>query len=228
MKRFISVLALALLAVGCSLPTDDSAQVIPEAELAPSLQKVPTTTTAPPPEFQTRDFAYFLLEQKPETEQRVVRQVVVPIPVGSGSLFDAIEPMEIDGFKETIGADAALINTVNQYDIVAVEINDDIATVFLESLGSEPPNVPVLRDVAAQLVWTLTGDGQVDGVLFNVDGAPQSIPTSAESVDRPVDIDDYATYNEQNTGTTTTLPTGSTTTTTTVPPDDSVPPTTTS
>lgn len=204
MRHFISLLALGLLAVGCSLPTDETAQVIPEAELAPSLQKVPTTTTAPPPEFQTRDFAYFLLEQKPETEQRVVRRVVVPIP--EGSLFEAIEPMEVDGFKETIGADAALINTVNQYDIVAVKIDDDIATVFLESLGSEPPNVPVLRDVAAQLAWTLTGDGQVDGVLFSVDGEPQSIPTSAESVDRPVDTDDYTTYNDASGQTSTTVP----------------------
>jgi spore germination protein GerM len=226
MKRVISIVAVGLLAFGCSLPTDDSPQVIAEAELAPSLQKVTTTTTTPPPELQTRDFAYFLLEQKPESEQRVVRQVVVPIR--TGSLFEAVEPMEVDGFKETIGADPAWINTVNQYDIVAIELDDRVATVFLESLGSEPPNVPVLRDVAAQLVWTLTGDGQVDGVLFNVDGEAQSIPTSTESVDRPVDTDDYATYNDEPGSTSTTTTSSSTTTTTTVPPDDSAPPTTTS
>ena len=225
MKRLVTIVASVVLgsvALSCSLPTDDSAQVIAQAELAPSLQKVPTTTTAPPTQSQTRDFAYFLLEPRPESEQRVVQQVAVPIP--NGSLFAAVEPMEVDGFKETIGADPALINTVNQYDIVAVELDGGIATVFLESLGSEPPNVPVLRDVAAQLVWTLTGDGSVDGVRFNVDGAPQSIPTSTESVDRPVTTDDYATYNRESDAddtTTTTEPgdTSSTSTSTTVPPE---------
>lgn len=217
MKRLVAIVAsvvLASVAVGCSLPTDDRAQVIDDAELAPSLQTVTTTTTLPLPVSQTREFAYFLLEQKPESEQRVVHQVAVPIP--NGSLFAAVEPMEVDGFKETIGADPALINTVNQYDIVAVDLDDGIATVFLESLGSEPPNVPVLRDVAAQLVWTLTGDGSVEGVRFNVDGAPQSIPTSTESVDRPVTTDDYATYNEETDAADTST---STSTSTTVPPE---------
>lgn len=226
MKRLATIVAsivLGSVTVSCSLPTDDSAQVIAQAELAPSLQKVPTTTTAPPTQSQTRDFAYFLLEPRPESEQRVIRQVVFPIP--TGSLFEAVEPMERDGFKETIQADPALINTVNQYDVVGIELDDGIATVFLESIGSEPPNVPVLRDVAAQLVWTLTGDGEVDGVRFNVDGAPQSIPTSTESLDRPVTTDDYATYNTESNGdaTTTTEAGGSSTTssstTTTVPPE---------
>ncbi len=219
MRRCIStlVVGLAALAVGCSLPTDDNAQLIAEADLAPSLQDSPTTTTEPTPVAQTREFAYFLLEPKPGSEQRVVRQIVVPVQT-AWSLFETVERMEVDGFKETIGADPAWINTVNQYDIVGLEVDDRVATVFLESLGSGPPDVQALRDVAAQLVWTLTGDVDVDSVLFDVDGAPQSIPTSAESVDRPVDTDDYATYNDEPT--TTTTSTSSTTTTTTVPSED--------
>ena len=188
MRRVVSTVSVAMLAVlgavsaGCALPTDDNAQVIAEEKLSPALQDVAPATIPVVPESQTRDFAYFLLEPLPESEIRVVRQFVQAIP--RGSLLSAVEPMEGDGFTETLGADPAWVNNVNQYDIVKIADADGVATVFLRSLGSEPPDNNVLRDVAAQLVWTLTGDG-VTGVLFNVNDAPQSVPTSTECGSRP-------------------------------------------
>lgn len=219
MKGIISILALASLAAGCSLPTDDNAQVIAQDELAPSLQRVTTTTTAPLPESQTRNFAYYLLEPMPESEQRVVRQVVFPIP--TGTLLDAVEPMDEDGFKETIGADPALINTVNQYDISDITVDDGLATVFLLSLGDTGNTVQL--NVAAQLVWTLLGDPQVEGVLFNIDGERALIPTTNadnSTTDQPVTTLDYQLFDPEADDTSTTTSSSSTSTTTTVPPHD--------
>jgi spore germination protein GerM len=129
--------------------------------------------------------------------------------------------MEVEGFREAIGADESLLNKVSQYDVSGIEVRDGVATVFLLTLG-EAPNNPVLRDVAAQLVWTLTGADNVDRVLFNIDGELALIPTTNTdntTTNEPVTTDDYQDYNPEDTDTETTT-TSSTTTTTTVPPAD--------
>jgi hypothetical protein len=217
-KSMSLMIALCLTAASCSLPTDDRAQVIAQAELAPSLQQATTTTSTTLLEVRTVEFAYYLLANQADSEQRVIQQVP-PVSIADGSLFEAIDPMDVDGFKETIGADDALFNVVPQYDIVGVDLDDGIATVSLVTLVEAPDNAP-LRDVAAQLVWTLTGDERVDGVLFVIDDDPVDIPTTNENMpERPVTIDDYQAYNAEADDTTTTS-TSSTTTTTTVPLDD--------
>lgn len=216
MRPFAVTLALMVgIAVGgCSLPTDDAAQLLPQEELAPSLQRVPTTsTTTTLPRVEPRDFAYFLLANLADSEQLQVRQVLSE--VAYISLFEAVEPMEVEGFREAIGADESLLNKVSQYDIASIDVADGLATVFLLTLGEAPDN-PVLRDVAAQLVWTLTGDDSVDRVLFNIDGELALIPTTNadNTTDQPVTTDDYEAYNSEVTATTT----SSTSSTTTVPP----------
>jgi hypothetical protein len=219
MKTISTALVLCLAVASCSLPSDDSIEVIAQTELAPSLQQSTTTTSTTLPEVRTVDFAYYLLANQADSEQRFIQQVP-PVSIADGSLFEAIEPMEVDGFKETIGANETLFNVVPQYDIVDVVVDGNrIATVSLVTLVEAPDNRP-LRDVAAQLVWTLTGDERVDGVLFVIDGDPVDIPTTNENTpERPVTIDDYQAYNAEADDTTTTS-TSSTTTTTTVPLDD--------
>ena len=220
MRPFALALAVVIgIAAGCSLPTDDSAQVIAQADLAPSLQQVTTTsTTTTIPQVEARDFAYFLLANKPDSDQLEVQQV--PSQVVYTSLFEAVEPMEIEGFRESIGADPSLINNVSQYDIADIVVDDGTATVFLRSLGEAPGN-RVQLNVAAQLVWTLTGDDSVERVLFNIDGEPALIPTTNadnSTTADPVTTDDYLAFDAEAAGTTTT--TSSTTTSTTVPPED--------
>ena len=220
MRPFALALAVVIgIAAGCSLPTDDSAQVIAQADLAPSLQQSTTTsTTTTIPQVEARDFAYFLLANKPDSDQLEVQQV--PSQVVYTSLFEAVEPMEIEGFRESIGADPSLINNVSQYDIADIVVVDGTATVFLRSLGEAPGN-RVQLNVAAQLVWTLTGDDSVERVLFNIDGEPALIPTTNadnSTTADPVTTDDYLAFDAEAAGTTTT--TSSTTTSTTVPPED--------
>lgn len=228
--RRLTMLALvsALVAGGCSLPTDESAQVIEQARLDESLRRVTTTTTTTTPPVRTRDFAYFLLTTPAQDDViRKVRQVPVPVALTT-SLFDLIDPMGEEGFPASLGAEEGLINQVRDYDVIDLTIDDSrgggvgVATVFLETVGEEPPGDVVLRDVAAQLVWTLTGEPEIGQMLISIDGELQELPTTnvGENLTRdPVDTDDYADYNPELVDdppddTTTT------TTSTTVPPDE--------
>lgn len=224
MRKIGLFAALAVVVGSCSIPTDETARAIPQGDLAPSLQQNPTTTTITTvPEIRTRDFAYFLLAEDDETSQRKVQQVVASIP--QGSLFDAIDPMDAEGFRDRVGADPGWFNVVFQYDVVGVEVDDGVATVFLQTIGDTPVNT-VLRDVAAQLVWTVTGEEGVERMLINIDDAPAELPTTNDAenlTDQPVTIDDYEDYNADAGADDEPDPDQSTTTsttTTTVPPDD--------
>ncbi|GJM38532.1 MAG: hypothetical protein DHS20C19_18990 [Acidimicrobiales bacterium] len=228
-RRFAGLaLVSALVAVGCSLPTDESAQVIEQDRLDESLRRVTTTTTTTLPPVRTRDFAYFLLTTLDDNDvTRKVRQVPVPVALTT-SLFDLIDPMGGEGFAASLNAEEGLINQVREYDVIDISIDDGrggdvgVATVFLETIGEEPPGDEVLRDVAAQLVWTLTGEPDIGQVLISIDGELQELPTTNDDenlTSEPVDTDDYADYNPELVDdppddTTTT------TTSTTVPPDE--------
>ena len=205
MRKRSLLAALALVVGSCSIPTDENAQVIPQSDLAPSLQQNPTTTTSTTiPEIRTREFTYYLLADRADTPQREVRPVVASIP--EGTLFEAIDIMDVEGFRERIGADPGLLNTVFQYDVVGLEIDDGVATVFLRTIDETPDTA--LRDVAAQLVWTVTGEEGVEALLINLDDAAIELPTSNDDnlTGGPVTIDDYQAYDPDQT--------------TTVPPDD--------
>ncbi|MEQ8841257.1 MAG: GerMN domain-containing protein [Acidimicrobiales bacterium] len=215
-RRVAWVAALAVGAAACSLPTDDSAQIIDQEELSPSLQNVTTTITTTQPPAASRDFAYYLLANREGTDQRVVQQVVVPITANSP--FEAIDPMDTEGFRASIGADDTLLNTVTQYDIVNVTVDDGVATVFLETLEDVPGDT-ALRDVAAQLVWTLTGEDGIEAMLINIDGLPKALSTTngGSATEAPVRTTDFGLYDASTEATTST---SSSTSTTTVPPGD--------
>lgn len=215
--RIAVLLTTSMLVAGsCAVPTDDSPQVIAQAELAPSLQQSTTTTSSTTVPVEARDFAYYLLAELPDSGRRVVRQVVAPVRYTTP--FEAIEPMEGDGFAATI-TDEELVNRVSRYDVEAVDIDDGVATVFLRTLTDVPDN-PTLRDVAAQLVWTLTSSSdEIRAIRITIDDEPTQIPTNNDEDSLVVTIDDFALYNEEIETAETTSSTSSTTSSTTVPPD---------
>ncbi|MEM7141909.1 MAG: hypothetical protein AAF548_12845 [Actinomycetota bacterium] len=223
------VLLVAVVAAACSLPTDESAQVIDQERLDDALQREPTTTTSTTLPVRTRDFAFFLLVESGEGGVREVLQVPAVVP--DASYAEILTPMSAEGFTEEIGADPdTTINQVRQYTLADVQVDPQsgIATVFLQTdPEQELPGQTDLRDVAAQLVWTLTGEEGIDSILINIDETLQSIPTTNEAqnlTDDPVTIDDFESYNpEIEPASTTTEPpdeTTTTSTTTTVPPDE--------
>lgn len=217
MKRGVASLFTVLVVASCAVPTDDSPQVIAQADLAPSLQQSTTTTSSTTVPTEARDFAYYLLAELPDSDRRVVRQVVAPVRYNT--LFEAIEPMEGDGFAATI-TDEELVNRVSRYDVEAVDIDGGVATVFLRTLTDVPDN-PTLRDVAAQLVWTLTSSGDdVRAIRITIDGEPTQIPTTNDEDSLVVTIDDFALYNEEIENAETTTTSAPATSSTTIPPDD--------
>lgn len=219
LRRRVAGLVAALLAVtGCAVPTDDSAQLIEQERLDEALRRVTTTTTSTPAVI-TRDFAFYLLTDE---EPRRVRQVVAPVPT-TDSLLTIVRRMAEEGFRESVDA-GELINQVRAYGVEDLTIDDGIATVWLTA-DPDVPQGPILKDAAAQLVWTLTGEENIGAILVNLNGAPQELPTSRDEglTSDPVDIDDYAGYNPElvdETPPEDPPDESTTTTTTTVPPEE--------
>jgi hypothetical protein len=223
-RPLLALASLMLVAAACSLPNDESAQIIDQERLDGALQRVTTTTsstTLPPP--LTVDFAYYLLV---DTEEgRKLQQVVVAIPE-SQSISVTIAAMAVEGFPESIGADPDVtINRVRLYEVESVTFTPEASTATVALTIDpevEPPDNSQLVDVAAQLVWTLTGIDGIELIEFVIDGETQDIPTQEGQTDELLSRDDYRIYDaeapdeppDETTSTT------STTTTTTVPPDE--------
>jgi hypothetical protein len=213
--------ALCLVAASCSVPTDNNVSAIDEALLPESLQETTTTTTSttlPGGNLQRRVF--FLLREVAESEQRKVQQV--PLDVPEGTVDEFIAQMFTEGFALTVNADREepLVNQLVAYDeFVRVGFNDDTdtATVYLRHEGEEPGDRQ-LKDVAAQLVFTITSLEGIERISININDSLVNLPTTNEDTGNleAVSVDDYLLYNPEedtNTSTTTMEPT----TTTTVP-----------
>jgi hypothetical protein len=217
--------AVVLFAASCSVPSDNSVTAIDETRLAESLQETTTTTTGatlPGENLQRRVF--FLLRQVAESEQRKVQQV--PLDVLEGTVDELIAQMFTEEFALTAneGRDEPLVNQLVAYDeFVRVGFNDDTdtATVYLRHEGEVPGDL-TLKDVAAQLVFTLTSLVGIEQISININDLLVNLPTSTGAVTgnlEAVSIDDYLLYNPEvdtSASTTTMAPT----TTTTVPPEE--------
>lgn len=217
------VIALAAVISACGVPTDETAQVIPENELPEPLRQAPTTTTTTPLPAATRVVDYFLLMQPEEVEQRKVESVPLTIP-DTTDLTTLIAPLFTEEVR-TADATGQLINVVPQYGLELVgpiepTDGDDgpigVATVFLTADEDNPPVDRALKDATAQLVFTLTQFRGVDAILIEINGEPQGLPTSEESTTtEPVTVEDYRFYDPAF------VPPTSTSTTTTAPPRSS-------
>lgn len=200
MKRVFVILVGCLLCLsGCAVPTSDSVDLIAQEDLPENVRKATTTTSTTLPE-NTVDVDYYLLVQPPDVEQLKVELASRPVAF-SESLSELLEPMFSGEFVQPDDRDddgRQLINQVPAYEFVRVRRPDDsnVATVELETFDDPGPGNSTLRDVAAQLVFTLTSFSAVESVAIEIDGERASLPTTnAEgNTDEPVDRDDYALY----------------------------------
>jgi len=131
--------------------------------------------------------------------------------------------------------EAGLFNSLaDEFSLNGVRIDDDIATIdisHIDTVTGEPDDAPigtVLRNVAAQLVWSAIEDDDIEAVLIERDGEPLSLPTQTaegdSESDEPVDRGDFARYDSTNPPSTITA---ANTTSTTTPPSTTSPSTTT-
>ncbi|MFT5201061.1 MAG: hypothetical protein ACI9C1_000429 [Candidatus Aldehydirespiratoraceae bacterium] len=215
---------VGLFVASCSVPTDNNVTAIDEALLPESLQETTTTTTSttlPGEDLQRRVF--FLLREVAESVQREVQQVELDVP--KGTVDDFIGQMFEEGFALTIneGREEPLVNQLVAYDeFVRVGFNDDTdtATVYLRHEGEEPGD-QTLKDVAAQLLWTLTTLDGIEQISININDQLVNLPTTNEDTGslEAVSRGDYLLYDGEvdiSAPTTTLEPVA----TTTVPPEE--------
>lgn len=218
MRRLAAGLVFVFIVAACSVPTDQTAQVIAQEELPESLRRVTTTTTAAPLPTATIEVTYYLLFQPEDQSQRKVTPIVREIP-DTRRLTSLLAPMFAEDFAT--GGDATeLINQLTRYEFVEVRRPEDSPTATIV-LRVDPENLPGddgLADAAAQLVWTLTTFAGVDSILIEINDDLQGLPTDGGRTDRPVDRDDYRLYDPEFTPEPVDITTTSTTTTTTEAP----------
>lgn len=197
-KTLAAAAALLVLVASCGVPTDESAQIIEQDQLAVELQKATTTTTTTTTPVVAFDVDFYLLRQVADTEQnRVVVSVVIPQP-DSNDFAELIAPMFDADFATSASelAGEELTNSLAEYNLLDITVADGVATVFLDTEAEDPPDDPVLTDAAAQLVWTLsTTFRDLDSMLINFRGEPLPLPTDVTSgVTTSVTTADYELY----------------------------------
>lgn len=213
-----ALLALAVMAASCAVPTSDSPTVIAQNDLDESLRST-TTSTSEAPVGVTRDVEFFVLKNDPDNqEQRLIHQLVVPVelpePDKPTTIVPLISPLFADDFLSNNPVDdfsGEFINQVGpEFNLVGVRPPDpdpavriDYHTVLMETTDPNVfPSEGTLRDAIAQLVFTLTALTAVgiDGtVRFEINGQLRSLPTSDENgVDAPVGRCDYYTYDPED------------------------------
>jgi len=184
----VSRTGIAMLAVlvaitisGCGIPIDENPQVIDSAELPESLRPgftASTTTTAAAPQTETR--SVYLLTNPQDIERTVVVEVQRQVESGA-PLAELLETL----FGEPASAEESAtgyFNTLELFEVLSATVINGIATVDMVLLSpdgeQQPPSTDELRFAAAQLVFTASEVGYVDGVRILLDGEEVSVPTS--------------------------------------------------
>ena len=209
------VLALGLLvgAAACSVPTDESAQVIEPETLPEALRPAAsstTTTTTPPPEAELE--TVFLLGPRPDSDQRSTVGVERALEPGA-TPEDILRTLFGRGGEVPVVTEEedalGYINTLDDFTLHSVDVDDDAVAVVDISLvdtvtgeaSEETIGRDLLVDVAAQIVWTATEIDGIDRVLISRDGVGLSLPTRDASgdggdagADEPVGREDYERY----------------------------------
>ena len=209
-RRLLLLLAMLLaLAVGCSLPTDDEAAIVDPEDLPDVLRsdlevEVEEADTPGP---LTVTVEIFLLEVVGERNIVVQRDREVSPQAG---FTDRIELLFGDEVR-TEEEQELYSNALREFTLLGAEINDnDVAIINMVALDEEgvpiPTEAEVLRNAAAQLVYTATGFPDVLAVRIRIDGERISLPTSEGDTEEIVDRDDYFQYDPSFEAPTTTSP----------------------
>ncbi len=173
------LMASAVVASGCALPTDETAQAIDPDDLPETLRPgfvAVTTTVVPAP--QTELQMVYLLTNPQDTERTVVAGVTRQLNSGA-DLADVLSTLF--GSSTLIQEQAAgYFNTLELFELTSVTVEDGVATVDIVPLSPQdlPPPANTLELVAAQLVFTASAFDGVKGVRILLDGEAVSVPTS--------------------------------------------------
>ncbi len=221
MRRLVvSALLISLIVGACSLPTDESAQVINPDELPDGLRSdlTATTTTIEPP--SAIPIGIFLIDLA--DERKIVVEVTREVET-TASLFDRLSFLFGDEVRTEADRELGYSNPVGEFTLTSVERNDnDVAIIDIIAVDENGAEVAVsgdvLRDAAAQLVYTATGFSAIRAVRILINGERVVLPTTTDEGDTEdvVSRGDYERYLPEFVVVTTTVPES----TTTVAPDE--------
>ncbi len=217
-RRALAVLgAVAILATGCSVPSDSSASVIPAGSLPESLRPDFTTTTTTLQAPITTTAPVYLLTRQAETTRATVVEVQREVPLNP-TITDVISRLFGEGAVTSDEEAANYITTLSEFKLLsAAKVGDmaviDIVNLTPEGQPSDQPYEGDLTEIAAQLVWTATAFDGIDRVQILINGQEVTIPTKFgdTEVGAAVTRSDYENFDPAF------VPPSTTTTTTTTP-----------
>lgn len=219
MRRAAVLLAMAVTVAACALPTDDQAAVVDPEDLPDVLRsdRVVEAEEAETPGPQTVTVQIFLLDAAGDRNIVVSRDREVTPQAGFLERIELLFGEEIRTEEEQ----ESFSNALREFTLTEAFINDnDVAIIDMVALDEDGAVVEieaeVLRNAAAQLVYTATGLPEVLAVRIRIDGANLNLPTSEGDTDDLVTRDDYLLYDPAVEVTTTTSPPS----TTEAPADD--------
>lgn len=222
--RSLLVLALLVAAASCALPSDETAVPIDLDELGDSLRtdvsSTTTTTMRPTPSATTLE--YFLIGSQGE------RQVVVAVEreiESSASLFERLLILFGEGFRTEEEAENNWFNPAREFTLTAATRDESVLTIDIVAINedgtvADPIGIDanVLRDTAAQLVYTSSRFEDISSIRLLYDSERIRVPTQTDEGDSDglLQTSDYPLYDPE----TPPSPTTTAPPTTTVEPDE--------
>ena len=186
-RALLALVLVATLVAGCTLPTDDEAQVLTGPEIDNAMN--PTTTSTTSPSGVSRSEELYFLDGEDMLE---AANVSVPGDASITDVLNLLGPPVAEDDLSTALPDEFLISDTELSDdgTLTVHLADD--TLFEALQG------PVLVKAIAQIVVTAIAldDSEVTQVRFELDGDSRDVPTGDQtnSTEEPVDACDYAIY----------------------------------
>ncbi len=188
----VAATVVAVLAAGCSLPTDDEARGVSDAALPDGLRADPTTSTTVPVSVvpvPPVDVTLWFVDGETQLLVPTVRPQIdrpVPLAVMRALVEGPTEEEAQQGLTSGIPPGIEVNETLIQRRVLTV----DLSSEFFDATGD------VFRRAVAQIVFTGVGLEGIDSVRFQADGADRVVPIGASGVaeDRPVTRRDYPDF----------------------------------
>ena len=175
LRALVLALAAIVVLVGCGVPEDDAPTALDRSS-APF--RVFERDVAPPPQGDLAVELWFVRGDRLVPVARAVELPGSPQRVLS-TLFDGVTETE-----RRAGLSSSIPSAVS---LERLEVQDGVAVVTLDGLNEQ-----VQVQAFAQVVATLTGRPEIDGVRFRADGRDVQVPRGDSSLtEAPVDRDDY-------------------------------------
>ncbi|NCG25086.1 MAG: hypothetical protein GWP47_13260 [Actinobacteria bacterium] len=224
MRRIGAVISVLLVAVAsCALPSDETAVRIDPEGLGNNLRTdiASTTTTSMRSTPVATTVEYFLIGS--QGERRVVVAVERDVE-DSATLFERVAVLFGEGIPTIEEAERAWFNPATEFTLTAARRDGTILIIDIIATNEDGTianpidiDADVLRDTAAQLVYTSSRFEDILSIRLLYDGENIPVPTQTEDGDSDglLKTSDYQNYDPDFEITTTTAPA-----TTTLVPDE--------